>query len=330
MTLLTESKSTIFFNPKFGDTLDVSAKNFVIRDAEKKVRKKIPAISARDILVFGDTNFSAKVFALAAKNLISIHFLSGNGKFYATTKFNFPKNVFLRHAQIRAHDDENLRLEIAKKFVRAKIQNQKTFLQKMRMSGANFGDAEQISSAENLEKLRGLEGAVAKNYFEFLRSKNVIKNPDFKFTGRWKRPPRDEINAILSFCYSMIHAEILSQISIVGLDPYFGFLHDQKYGHAALASDFVEIFRGIVDHFVVKKINLGEFKIDDFEKETGDIFKLSRDGFAKFFPKWAQFLRFEKFENDRTLTAVIERDLRKFVHFLNGDEPDFEPFVWKK
>jgi hypothetical protein len=58
--------------------------------------------------------------------------------------------------------------------------------------------------------------------------------------------------------------------------------------------------------------------------------KLSRDGFQKFFPKWSDFLRKDEFEGERNLTQTIERDVRKFVHFLNGDEPDFQPFSWKK
>lgn len=82
---------------------------------------------------------------------------------------------------------------------------------------------------------------------------------------------------------------------------------------------------------MIKSLNLREFDAkEDFEIETGKSVKLSRAGFQKFFPKWADFLRKEEFLGEKNLTQIIEREVRKFTHFLMGDEPDFEPFCWKK
>ncbi len=331
MTLLTEGKSTIFFKSSDGNFLSVSNKSFVVRDINKKILQKIPAIATRDILIFGKSDISAEVFSLSSKDEIPIHFLDGNGKFLASIRYDFSKNIFLRHSQILTHDHDKKRLEIAKIFVIQKIYTQKICFQKLRIGTdffENFEDS--VSNAKSLESLRGVEGNYAKQYFESWKKEKTIKNTDFSFNGRWKRPPLDPVNAFLSFCYTMMHHEILTQLMICGLDPYFGFLHDQRYGHASLASDFLELYRGIIEHFVITKINLKEFNKDDFEEELGGAWKFSKNGFQKFFPKWTIFLRGEHFWNEKSLTAYIENDIRKFTHFLMNDDNSFIPKKWQR
>lgn len=331
MTLLTEGKSTLFFQSSNGSFLSVSGKNFVVRDTEKKILQKIPALAVRDICIFGKTDVVADVFSLASQEMIPLHFLNGLGKFVGSMQYDFSKNVFLRHAQIVHHDHFEKRLYIAKVFIRTKIYTQKICFQKIRNTSAFFDDYElQVEKAENIDSLRGIEGNFAKRYFEEWKTKNIIKHPDFNFSGRWKRPPLDPINAMLSFCYTMLHHEIFTQLMICGLDPYFAFVHEQKYGHAALASDFLELYRGIVDHFVITKINLQEFKKDDFEEETGGEWKFSKIGFQKFFPKWTVFLRTPGFWNEKSLVAYIENDIRQFTHFLMNDSDSFTPKKWQR
>ena len=326
MTLLTEGKSSLFYRPQHQDILGISGENFTIRDKKNDLRKKIPALSVRDLVIFGETNISSKIFTLARKHSIPIHFLNGRGKLLGTVRFDYSQNVFLRKQQNNIHDNKEKRLLIAKKFLIAKINNQNIFLQKIRLKSRLKND--HILSTKNLESLRGTEGAKAKQYFDIWKTEKIIKNHDFKFSGRWKRPPLDEVNALLSFSYSLLHAEILTQIMIAGLDPYIGFLHNQHYGHAALASDFLEIYRGIVDQFIVKAINLQEFVNQDFQKE-GNIFSMNKNGFAKFFPKWSSFLRYKKQFQNKSLVATIEHDVRQLVHYFMNDT-DIEKIVFFK
>lgn len=328
MTLLTEGKTTLYFRPKFGDQLLTSSKQFVIKNSEGEIMRKQPAVVTRDIIIFGESTLSTKIFALAKSEDIPLHFLDGNGKLMGSVRYDFSKNIFLRAEQFRKHESQKERLTIAKSFIEAKLHNQKTVIQKLRLSPPEIGN--NVEKAETLEELLGIEGSGAKIYFELWKTKNVIKNPEFSFSGRWKRPPLDPINAILSFAYSLMHAEILTQILIAGLDPYFGFVHEQKYGHAALVSDFLEIFRGPIDHFVITSLNLREFSKEDFEEETGGIWKFSSTGFQKFFPKWASFLRYDTFWKEKSLVATIEYDIRHFTHFLMGDSDHFSPFKWQK
>lgn len=326
MTLLTEGKSSVFYRPKFGDTLSVSGKNFVVRSKEGEVRKKIPVISARDVLIFGEADISSRVFKLARDGEIPIHFLDGRGRLSGSVRYDFSRNVFLRHRQIAAHNDSIERLSLARSFVETKVRNQNVFLRKLR-APYRLGE---IGAAENLETLRGLEGASAREYFSFWKNGSVIKNKAFFFPGRVKRPPHDKVNALLGMCYTMLHSEALTQCMIAGLDPYVGFLHDQRYGHAALASDFTEIFRGVADHFVVKAINLKEFDADDFEKKEGGEVHLSKAGFQKFFPMWTRFLRYETLSGEKkSIVAIMERDVRRLVHYFMGDEEKFNLFLWK-
>ncbi len=328
MTILTE-KPTFFVIARKNDLLIKKGEHLQIVDStSNEVRQKIPAIAIRDIIIFGDINLDSSIISLAEKHFLPIHFLSNGGKFKGSLVFNFSKNVFLRSRQLNISNDLEHKLKIAKKFVVSKIYNQNIFLQKIRAKGrVEFcGD-----NAKNLDELRGFEGAAAKKYFSIWQNENLIKNSEIEFNGRKKFPATDPINSLLSFCFTLLQGEIHTQLMIASLDPYVGFLHDQHYGHAALASDFLEIFRGPIEHFVVKSFNLKEFNVaQDFEKETGGLTKLSRDGFTKFFPKWSDFIRKEEFLREKNLTQVIEREVRKFVHYLMEDEEDFEPFLWQK
>lgn len=327
MSVFTE-KPTLFVVARRNDLLEKHGENLRIRDAEtNEIRKRIPALGLRDIVIFGDITMQANIFSLAEKHSLPIHFLSTGGKFKATTLFDPPKNVFLRHRQFQLFEDKREKIQIAKTFVQAKVHNQNTFLQKIRAKGRITVSLDKVV---DIDVLRGMEGSSAKKYFTIWKEENLLKNTGFIFPGRIKRPATDPVNALLSFCFSMIHSEIHTQLLIAGLDPFMGYLHDQTYGHPALASDFTEIFRGPIEHFVIKTLNRKEFLKEDFEEEEGGSVKLSREGFQKFFPKWSAFLRKDLMENDRNLTRVIERDIRKFVHYLMGDEPEFRPFIWKK
>lgn len=328
MTILTE-KPTLFIVARKNDFLKKYGENFQVRNSENnEIKTTIPALAIRDIVICGDLTIDSDSISLAEKNLIPIHFLTTGGKFRGSFVFDFSKNVFLRNRQFLLNQNQEQKFFLAKKFVEAKISNQNVVLQKIRAKNRIEADFSRIN---NLEELRGNEGATAKKYFSIWQKENLLKHPDLEFLGRKKFPATDPVNSLLSFCFTLLHKEIHTQLLIASLDPFVAFLHEQSYGHAALASDFVEIYRGLVEHFVLRCLNRREFDIDeDFEKEVGGLVKLSRSGFQKFFPKWSDFLRKEEFEGERNLTKIIERDVRKFVHFLNGDEPDFKPFIWKK
>jgi CRISPR-associated protein Cas1 len=329
MTFLTEGKATLYFFSRSKKNLCVSGKNFVLRKEDSTIDQKIPALSVRDIVIFGENMIHSSVFSLARSYEIPMHFLGNGGKYIGSIRFDYSKNIILRHNQIQFREKREVRLEIAKVFVRAKIKHQEKLLEKLRLSPKQTLFSESFEKIEKLETLRGIEGSSAKQYFALWKKKGIIKNEQFSFPGRRKRPPQDEINALLGFCYTPLHSEIITQLEIAGLDPYFGFLHDHRFGHAALASDFVEIYRAVIDHFVIKAINRKEFEKDDFSCDEGGRYRLSSSGFEKFFPKWGQYIRYEDRQGEYSLVALIERDVRRFVRYLMEDEEQFEVFTWK-
>ncbi len=331
MTLLTEGKSTVYYRARFDDTLSVSGQNFAIRTKAGDIREKFPALSTRDIVIFGDVTLTNKVLSLARTNHVPIHFIDGKGRFVASVLYDYTKNVFLRHAQFKWHDDKEKRREMAYTFVRGKIINQNRVLKKMRATQRLNTLPDNVSQNLSLDTIRGMEGTAARQYFRIWRDASLVKNnADFVFPGRIKHPATDPLNALLSFCYTLAHAELVTHIMIVGLDPYVGFLHDQKYGHAALASDFLEIYRGPIEYFVLRSVNRREFTQKDFTTDDGGVVSLSRHGYGTFFPKWSRFIRYDHFAENRTLVALMERDVRQLAQILIGDRDTFKPFEWKR
>ncbi len=323
MSFLTEGKVSLYIFASNQKELHIKKQSFIVLEPLEN-KKIIPAIGVRDILIFGDLTISSATYKLAEKHKIPIHFLTGRGRFIGSCLYGFSKNVFLRFEQYQNHIDMDKRLYIASQFIQAKIYNTNRFLKRYKVDKV----LQLTNSVKDLDSLRGVEGANARAYFHEWKHGNIILSDVFVFHGRSKRPPKDEINALLSLSYTMLHNEILSQLQIIGLDPYIGYLHDQRYGHAALASDVQEVFRSIVDHFVVKIINRKELLPDDFMVEDTGAVVLTSDGKSKFFPKWARFIREEKVFDGKSLISIIERDIRQlFCFFMDGLE-QLEFYRW--
>lgn len=328
MNYLISERSTLTINNDFL-SLDARSKTFILIKKDEALEKiKIPASVVRDILIFGEANISSEFISLAENNLIPIHILTRYGKYKGSLRFDLPKNVFLRYAQFLSHHEEKTKLEIAKKFIEAKLNNQNMFLQKIRAEHRIDKDFE----VNTLDELRGVEGSRAQQYFKSWIDEKLIKSEDFMFLKRVKRDPKDPFNQLLSLAYSSLNKEIHTQLLIIGLDPYIGYLHEQKYSHPALSSDFLEIYRGLVDHFIIKNINLNKFSNKMFERNSIDEAILSSDGFKLFFSEWAVFLKDIEFEEGKNLIKIITRDIKQLFHFCMRDKEldQISFFRWRR
>jgi len=128
---------------------------------------------------------------------------------------------------------------------------------------------------------RGVEGEAAANYFSIFNK--LIREEDFTFNGRIRRPPTDPVNAMLSLSYSLITQECASALAGVGLDPYVGFLHKDRPGRKSLALDLLEEFRAYwADRFVLTLINRRQFKVNDFVTEASGAVRLSDNARKEF------------------------------------------------
>ncbi len=183
------------------------------------------------------------------------------------------KNIELRIKQHKKYDLKNASIGIARQIVFGKIKNCMTLLRRNHKSPP-IDKIEQMNilaqracTVKQYDTLLGLEGMAARIYFSEFNGMIKSESMDFNFNGRNRRPPKDPINAVISFLYSMLTRNALITVTRVGLDPYLGFLHMPKYGKPALALDMIEEFRPIVaDSTCITLINNGEISSSDFVK----------------------------------------------------------------
>ena len=193
------------------------------------------------------------------------HFSFG-GWFAGLTSGLGLKNVFLRIAQVRRGDDPAFSLGVAREIVATKIRNQRTLLQRNHVEPSRFvlsrlkQLADEAADVTSLASLLGVEGSAARLYFEqfsgMLKAEKEEELPAFHFAHRNRRPPRDPVNALLSFAYGLLTKDLTIVCHAVGFDPFVGFYHQPRFGRPALALDLMEGFRPLVaDSTVLWAVN---------------------------------------------------------------------------
>ena len=275
-----------------------TAGSYIHRERETVVveqnRKKVfqaPLHALGGIYCFGQVMVSPALMASCGENSIELAFFTEFGKFQARVLGPQNGNVLLRRAQYRFADTSPDRL--ARLFVGAKLANSRQILMKqIRNHGSNeylqqcvvqlAGALRRVQHVTELDKIRGIEGDSAANYFAIF---NYLISPEqrnsFTFSGRNRRPPLDSVNALLSFCYSLLTNEIASALQGVGLDPYVGFLHTDRSGRLSLALDMLEEFRAWwCDRFILTLINRKQVKPSNFVGEASGAIRM-KDDFRK-------------------------------------------------
>ncbi len=229
------------------------------------------------LVLIGRISISADALRLLTKHKIPTTFLSSNGKFNGRLSFGDKKNVFLRQKQFRILDNPKKSLEIARSIVVGKIKNEISFMQRIKRKNPadevvieravnsvknTLSDAEKT---DDIEKLRGYEGLAARKYFEVFKFNLQPEWAEFK--TRSKNPPKSNVNAVLSFLYTLLMYRVESAVEAAGLDSCCGNLHAVNYGKTALVFDLMEEFRSpVCDTVCCSLFNLGTLKPEDFEK----------------------------------------------------------------
>ena len=247
-----------------GDRLRVSVGGANVADA------RLPNTS--HVAIYGNAQISTQALAALLDRDIPVVFLSGGGWLRGRTIGHGTKNADLRIAQYRAAVDPDVACSLARAFVAAKIRNQRTLLRRnaCKLDVIALGELEALGKkAERAEagpSLLGLAGTAARTYFErFSKMLKGVGEGDFDLAHRNRRPPRDPVNALLSFCYSLLTKDIALAVVAAGLDPLIGFLHQPRYGRPALALDLLEEMRPLVaDSTVISAINNGVVGAKDF------------------------------------------------------------------
>lgn len=231
------------------------------------------------VALYGSVNLSTPALRILLERGIPVLFFSYGGWFTGQASGHDSKNVELRLAQYGATQDREHCLKLARGFVASKILNSRTLLRRnhARPDPVALSELKQLArkarDAEAIESLLGIEGTAARRYFaEFAGMLKGEGIEEFDLEGRNRRPPRDPINALLSFSYSLLTKELTLAIRAVGLDALLGFYHQPHFGRPSLALDLMEEFRPVIaDSVVIGAINTGVVKSDDFVRAAGAV-----------------------------------------------------------
>ena len=272
---------------------------------EGKSKLRVPLHNLEGIVCFGwDCVASAALMAACSEASVSLSFHNPHGRFLAATRGFTSGNVLLRRQQYRMADETTASLDIAKNMVRAKAANSRSVLLRAKRDHGGKGEiaaelqagVEAIAQslrysmdAATLDELRGVEGEVAAAYFKAFPCMLVANTDKMKMEGRSRRPPMDPVNALLSFCYSLLMHDCRSALESCGLDPQCGFLHRDRSGRPSLALDLMEEFRSYLsDRLVATLINRRQISDTDFNYEPAGGVTLKEDSRKKVLAAWQE------------------------------------------
>jgi CRISPR-associated protein Cas1 len=280
-------------------------KSYIHKERETIVIKQegdklaqFPAINIANILCFGQISVSPFLMGYCGEQGIGLAFYTEYGKFLARVQGPQTGNVLLRRTQYRWADHDEKALRVARVMVAAKIANGRTALMREIRNHGENGNLSQAASrlatslrrakqAQSVAEVMGVEGDAASIYFGVFNE--LIRENSFHFSGRVRRPPTDPVNALLSYVYTLVTHECASALQGVGLDPYVGFLHQDRPGRLSLALDMMEEFRSPwADRFVLTLINRKQIQSRDFVNEASGAVRLTDDARKRLLVAWQE------------------------------------------
>lgn len=327
--------------------LFLDGENIVMR-AKDDTEIRLPLHNIEDIVVFGGRGVSPALMNKCTEDSIGLTFMSRSGKFLARAEGAVSGNVYLRREQYRIADNEERSLAIARNFITGKLYNSRYVIDRAVRDHSLQVDVEKLKSRSELlsqailkcrnvtdiDTLRGIEGESAQLYFSVFDELILQQKDEFHFTVRSKRPPLDNVNALLSFAYSIATGMCTSALEAVGLDPYVGFMHTDRPGRRSLALDLVEEFRAIMcDRFVVSLINKRIIGNDDFDVREDGAVLLSEDGRKLFLTHWQS--RKQETVTHPFLNEKVEWGLLPYVQalllarYIRGDLDEYPMLLWR-
>ena len=311
------------------ESLDAQRDTLICRLKEGGLRK-YPLRTLREIILLHSCTVETGALVALAEANVPLLLLSWRGEYAATLQPGPLKDFYPRMAQFDAYRDPARRLETARTIVAAKLASFRRMAQERDTEHNTAAEDAALSAAADGDALRGVEGAATREHFA--RMSGWVRGSDFVFEGRSKRPPRDPVNALLSLTYTMTMGTTLAAINTVGLDPAFGFLHEDYYGRPSLACDLMEPWRTeAAERFVLRAVNRRELRREHFE-EAGEAegVMLSAEGKKEFFGRWFPFMHEEKRRIPGIVAEVTFREaifthVRAFAQWLRGERESWPP-----
>lgn len=321
-----------------GSRIAVSDKIFRIEKNSVTICEARP-LDTSQICIFGNVQITTQAIRLAFINDIPIVFMSFNGAYKGSAKAFSTKNALRKKIQFNAHDNIETVMYICSSLINAKIRNSRNLLRRNSSRESHFviDQLTQYSKkslkCSNISKLRGYEGAAARNYlsaFNGMLNARAI-GEGFNFIRRSRRPPEDSINAMLSFGYALLLKDVIAALETAGLDPMHGFYHTTRCSRPALALDLMEFMRPlIVDSSVLSAVNNGRIKSNDFENRNNGVF-FTAEGSKKFISEYERRLTTivtdQNIEQKIRIRTAIYRSAENLALFLGGKLNELKPMV---
>lgn len=323
-----------------GDTVRVDA------DGQKLLQ--VPLLHLGSLVLFGGASISPPLMNRCAEEGREVTFLDFAGRFKCRVVGPVSGNVLLRKAQYEALTDDSRTLAIARPIVAGKVKNSRQTLMR---AAREVKAAEQVAvlteqaafmavhleslpDKHTLDEIRGVEGQVASCYFLAFGAMITQAKSDFAFAVRTRRPPRDRVNALLSFVYSLLTNDCVAACEGVGLDPQFGYLHCLRPGRPALALDLMEEFRSfLADRLVLTLINRRQIQPEHFEIRPGESVLLTAEGrklvLAAYQTRKQEEVTHPLLQTKTPVGLLPHLQARLLARHLRGDLPNYLPFIAK-
>lgn len=327
--------------------MGLNGENITVKEGDTIIAR-YPLHNLEGVVCFSNLGMSPSLMEKCVEQNVSICFLTPTGRFRARVIGETRGNVLLRKKQYRIADSAKESIKIARNFILGKIYNEKWQLERyirqyslrvnaeeMRLASERLSKfMTEIEGCEDLEQLRGYEGSAQVVYFGSFDHMILNQKEEFYFHERTKRPPEDRVNSLLSFAYTLLANDIAAALETVGLDPYVGFMHQDRPGRTSLANDMIEELRApIADRFVLSLINRKQLKADDFEINENRSVYIKEDARRTFISEWQKNKQEElthPFLSEKISWGLVPyAQALLMARYLRGDLEQYPPFFWK-
>jgi CRISPR-associated protein Cas1 len=320
----------------------------VVVRVEQETKLQVPVVALEGIVCIGRVGISPPLMELCAEHGVFVSFLTEQGRFMSRVQGAVSGNILLRKEQYRRADNCAKTADIARTFVLGKIANCRAVLMRAARDSSDSGNNDAFAKCADylwkvieyckrdidLETVRGKEGEAGHAYFSVFDRLIVAQKDGFFFRERSRRPPLDNVNALLSFVYTLLAHDCVGACEAVGLDPQAGFLHADRPGRPGLALDIMEEFRPFfADRLVLTLINRQQIKADGFKKTESGAVTMTPETKKEVLKTYQERKREElehPFLREKVSIGLLPYiQARLFARHLRGDIDGYPPFVWK-
>ncbi len=320
----------------------------VLVEVERETKMRIPIHTLGSIVCFGRVSCSPFLMGFCGERGVALAFFSERGRFLARVQGPVTGNVLLRREQYRWVDQPDKSAAVARAVVLAKVANCRTLLQRGlrdRPNGEGVGHMERavrrlgrilddVSGAQTVDLIRGHEGDAARVYFSVFDHLITARKEEFFFKERSRRPPLDNVNALLSFVYTLLVHDIAAALEGVGLDPAVGYLHRERPGRPSLALDLLEELRPVIaERLVLSMVNRRQVTGTGFRtSESGGVAmdESSRKEVLVAYQQRKQEEIQHPFLEERVAFGLVPHlQATLLARFIRGDLDGYPCFLWK-